>query len=138
MNQLSQFISNHWPLCAAFVVLLLLVLVNELLSLKNKAKSISPQGAVDLMNNEQAVIIDIRDKEAFKKGHIIDALNINTNDLDAQKLQSYKEKPIIIVCARGQQASPTATKIRALGFNTLALNGGMMAWYDAQLPVVKK
>ena len=51
MNQFSQFIINHWPLCVAFSILLVVIVANELMSQKKKAKEITPQTAVDLINN---------------------------------------------------------------------------------------
>ncbi|PJD96019.1 MAG: sulfurtransferase [Legionella sp.] len=138
MNQLSQFINNHWSLCLTFVALLICVIINELLSQKKKAKEISPQKTIDLINNDLAVIIDLRDKETFKKGHIINAINMTADDINDSKLSQYKNKSLVLVCNRGQSAPAVASKIKTLGLNPLVLSGGMMAWHNASLPVVKK
>ncbi|MGL5741989.1 MAG: rhodanese-like domain-containing protein [Legionella sp.] len=137
MEHLGQFITNHWQLWAALIVILLLIFINELVSQKNKAKELSPQGAVDLINNEEAVVIDLRDKEAFKQGHIVDSLNVKGVDFEQQKMEKYKSKLLILVCARGLEAQTLAKKIRAQGFQPQVMSGGITAWQNADLPLVK-
>ena len=137
MNQLHEFIINHWQLWLAFVLILLAVLVNELISKKNKAKELSPQAVVSLINEENAVVMDIRDKESFNKGHIIDSINARTEDLEQAKIDKYKNKTIILVCARGLQAQTAAVKLRNRGFQTAVLHGGITSWQQADLPLVK-
>ena len=137
MEHLGQFIINHWELWLALIVILLLLFINELMSQKKRAKEISPQIAVDLINREDAVVIDLRDKEIFKQGHIINSINAKTEDFEQQKMDKYKNKPIIVVCARGLQAQPVANKIRALGYQPHVLSGGIAAWQNANLPLVK-
>ncbi|MFJ1269818.1 rhodanese-like domain-containing protein [Legionella lytica] len=137
MEQFGQFITNHWQLWLLFIVVLFLTFLNELITQKKKAKQLSPQAAVDLINNENAVVIDLRDKEAFKKGHIIDAINAKNDDFEQQKMDKYKNQPIILVCERGLHSPGFATKISAQGYKPAVLNGGMNAWLNADLPIVK-
>ncbi len=137
MNQFSQFIIHHWPLAAAFVVVLLLTFVNEFISQKKKAKEINPQVAVNLINNENAVVIDLRDKEAFKSGHVIDSINARAEDFNENKMNKYKDKNLILICARGQQSPAVAAKIKVLGFKPLVMSGGIISWQNADLPLVK-
>lgn len=137
MEQLSEFIVNHWQLWLIFLVVLFLTFLNELITQKKKAKELTPQQAVDLINNENAVVIDLRDKELFKKGHIIDSISAKSEDFEQKKMEKYKNKPIIIVCARGLQAPALANKIRAEGYQPVVLGGGMAAWQNAGLPLVK-
>lgn len=138
MEHLSQFIINHWQLSLAFIVVLVLALVNELIAFKKKTKELSPQAVVSLMNNEQSVIIDIRDKESFKNGHIINSINASPEDFSLPKMNKYKGKPIILVCAKGLQAPGLAEKLRLQEFQPMVLSGGVNAWQLADLPLVKK
>jgi rhodanese-related sulfurtransferase len=137
MEHLSQFIMNHWQLWLAFFVILLLVFINELLSQKKRAKELSPQAAVDLINHQDALVIDLRDKEPFKQGHIINSINATAEDFEHQKMDKYKNKPIILVCARGLHAQTVAGKIRPLGYQPQVLSGGIAAWQNANLPLIK-
>jgi rhodanese-related sulfurtransferase len=138
MKQLSEFIINHWQLSGALVVLIILMFINELISQKNKTKELDPQMAVDLINNAEAVVIDIREKDLFKKGHIIDSINASADDFNLPKMNKYKEKKLILVCAKGIQAASVASKIRPLGFQPLVLKGGITSWQQADLPLIKK
>lgn len=137
MSQFQQFIIHHWPLWVAFIILLLLTLFNEFIGQKKKAKELSPQAAVDLINNDNALVIDLRDKESFKKGHIIDSINASAEDFNQDKMKKYKEKTIILVCARGLQSPAIAAKAKTQGFKPMILSGGITAWQNADLPVVK-
>lgn len=137
MDHLGQFIQNHWQLWLALITILVLIFINELVTQKKKAKELSPQATVDMINNDQAVVIDIRDKDSFKSGHIIDAINCTPEDFEQQKMNKYRNKPIILVCAKGLQSPAVAAKIRIEGFQPLVLSGGIAAWQSADLPLVK-
>lgn len=137
MEHLGQFIINHWQLWLLFIVILFLTFLNELFTQKKKTKELSPQAVVDLMNNENAVLIDLRDKESFKQGHIIDSINASNEEFEQQKMDKYKNKMIILVCARGMQAPLLAKKISTQGYQPLVLAGGIQAWNTADLPLVK-
>lgn len=137
MAQLSEFITNHWMLWAAFIGISILVLINEFISQNGKAKDLSPQGAVDKINNENALVVDLRDQDSYKNGHIIDSIHAKTEDFEAPKMNKYKNKLIILACARGVQSQAAAHKLQALGYQALVLAGGVEAWQNAGLPLVK-
>ncbi|CEG57684.1 rhodanese-like domain-containing protein [Legionella fallonii] len=137
MEHLGQFIMNHWLLWLAFIIILTLTFINELISQKKKAKELSPQAAVAMLNNDEAIIVDLRDKESYKAGHIIDSVNATVEDFAQPKMNKYKNKNIILVCARGLQSPAAAAKIRTQGYQPLVLGGGIAAWQNAELPLVK-
>ena len=137
MEQFIQFVINHWALWLLFVVVLLLTILNEILLSNKKTEEISPQTAIRLINNDEAVVIDTRDEDAFKKGHILDSLSIKGEQLVANKLGKYKNKTLIFVCERGLQSPALATKLRAEGYQCMVLKGGLLAWQNADLPLVK-
>lgn len=138
-QQLLQFIANHWLLVAAFVILLIAIIAVEMKG-NTSQNRVSPQLATQLMNHDNALILDVRDSDAYKKGHIINALNIPSADINQQitKLQKYKKKPIIVCCYVGQQATKVAQTLKTQGFDDVrVLHGGFNAWQTANLPVVK-
>lgn len=138
MEQIVQFVMNHWLLFVALVAILLLIFANELLAQKKQAKEISPTIAIDKMNHGDAIVIDLRDAESFRTGHIIDSILASVDDFNAQRMDHYKTKPVILVCAKGLQSATLATKLRGQGFTEpLVLAGGMAAWQEAKLPLVK-
>jgi rhodanese-related sulfurtransferase len=137
MEHLSQFIMNHWVLWLIFIVLLALTFINDLLTKNKKEKELTPQAVVDLMNHESIPIIDIRNKETFQQGHIIDSIQGSINDFETSKLSQYKDKPVILVCARGIESVALAKKLRTQGYIPSVLSGGIAAWQNASLPLVK-
>ena len=73
MEQLLTFIGNHPLLVSLFVVLLMLFIRNEVV---RGGPAIATQELVALVNQEEAVILDVRPKEEFGEGHIVGAINI--------------------------------------------------------------
>ncbi len=138
MDQLTQFATNHWQLVLALAVILTITLINELVSQKKRGKELSTSAAIEMINHENAVVIDLRDADAFSAGHIIDAIHASADDLGEKQSEKYKTKPVILVCARGLQSATLAAKLRVKGFTKLrVLAGGMSAWQTAGLPLIK-
>jgi len=95
---------------------------------------------VNMINRDNAVVLDIRDNKEFGAGHIVDAINIPLSNLDnrATELQKYKDSPIVIVCKMGQSASAAGKKLKALEYEQVhRLSGGMAEWSASNLPLIK-
>jgi rhodanese-related sulfurtransferase len=139
MQQISQFIIHHWTLWLGLVAILLAIYINEFLAQKKRAKELSPQAAIALINdNEQTVVIDLRDSDSYRKGHIINAIHATVDDFEHQRLNKYKTAFLILVCSKGLQSITLAAKLREQGFShPQVLAGGMNAWQQAALPTVK-
>lgn len=137
MEHLTEFMMNHWLLWTAFVILLFMIFGYESFEQKKKANELSPQAVVDLMNHQDAVVLDLRDKESYKKSHIINAIQTSADALENDALNKYKEKPLILVCAKGLQSPSIATKLKLKGLTGVnVLKGGMENWIAAGLPTV--
>lgn len=137
MDQIIQFVSNHMALNLAFLVVASLILVNELLIKRKQGNALTPQTTVDMINHEHAVVIDLRDTEAFNAGHIVDAIQAKEDDFSTPKMNKYKSKKLILVCANGLQSTTAAAKLRTQGYESFVLGGGITAWKNAELPLVK-
>ncbi len=101
--------------------------------------SVSTLEATLLINQKDAVLIDIRDAAEFGKGHILNARNVPLAQADAQveNLFKNKQKSLIVYCESGRQAPSVTAKLRHGGYgNAVSLNGGLAAWRQAGLPVV--
>lgn len=137
IEQLFEFIGNHFILVGLFIALLFAFLVNEG---KQGGAAIGTSNLVNLINREDAVVIDIRDKKDFNLGHIAGAINIPYSQLDSRitELETDKEKPVVVVCKMGQNAGAAGRKLKAQGFtNVRRLSGGMSEWTASGLPLVK-
>ncbi|MEJ6024253.1 rhodanese-like domain-containing protein [Ramlibacter sp. PS4R-6] len=104
------------------------------------AGSLSTGMAVQLINREKAVVVDVCETEEFAQGHIGGARNIPLNQLEQRLPEVVKNKglPVILVCATGARASRAAAVAKKLGYDKAqALSGGLKAWKEANLPVEK-
>mgnify|MGYP000149012878 CR=1 FL=1 len=138
MTEYIQFMLQHWAMIGALAVVLFLILINEIQFFLKKGKELSIEEAIQLINHENATVIDIRDAESFQKNHILDSIRASEEDFTGDKMNSYKEKPFILVCTRGITAATLATKLRSKGFaKPYVLSGGITAWQSAQLPLIK-
>ena len=138
MHRIVDFIINHWVLVSLFVILLI-----AYVSLESTAGDLgfgaSPQDVVQMMNNKGAMVIDVRDNETFKKGHLIGSRNIAADVLQVKmtKGNKNKENPIILVCESGKNTPPLATNLKRAGFkNVFLLSGGIEQWKKQELPLV--
>ena len=123
-----------------FVLLVIAIIIYEKLSKTEDTTSITPEMTVQLINREDAVVIDVRKKDAFVRGHIINSINIPSAMLekDIKKLNEHKQKPIIIVCAQGMDSVKAAKLIQEDEFsNVRVLTGGLRSWKEASLPLEK-
>lgn len=140
MENFLQFAIDNWYLFLVLMVLLMLIIYTEMSSNIAGIKFLSPQEVTNQINHSGAVMVDIRARDVFAKGHIIGSIGIPQNDFDnkVKKLQKYRNKPIIIVCGNGQHSPKYATKLRKLGFGqVLGLKGGVKAWEDGGYPLSK-
>lgn len=139
MQAMLPFMQQHWQLSSALVILFVLLLIIELLRQKSGTTCLSALQATQMINHQHAVVVDIRSNDAFKTGHIINAISVPLNELDAnpKKLEKYKTKPIILVCATGTESPRAAGLLSKHGFQSFRLSHGMRSWRDADMPIVK-
>lgn len=140
MQEISTFISNHLALSIGALIVLLFIMGIELIRAKRGAIKISSARATQLINHDNAVVIDIRPTEAYRKGHIIDAQSITASEIinNSKKLEKFKSRPIILVCAAGIESQKIATLLLKRDYNVYSLSGGIRGWMDAQMPLVKE
>ncbi len=133
-----KFIIDNWYLffvaLASGSMLLWPVLQNA------SGGSLTPARAVQLINREKAVVIDVCEAEEFTAGHVTGAKNVPVSQLEERLPTVVKNKalPVVLVCASGARANPAFGIAKKLGYdNAQALAGGMKAWREASLPVEK-
>ncbi|MCE0557351.1 rhodanese-like domain-containing protein [Motilimonas sp. E26] len=104
--------------------------------------NVTHQQATLMMNKEDAVIVDVRSLDEFKKGHIVGAKHLTESQINAGTftgVENLKESPIIVVCATGMRSSGAANKLVKAGFTQVSnLTGGIAEWKNANLPLTKK
>jgi rhodanese-related sulfurtransferase len=133
-----NFIIDNW-------YLILLALVSGAMLLAPLVKggtggTLSAANAVQLINREKGVVIDVCEPDEFAAGHVNGARNVPLGELQERLPSIVKNKalPVILVCAKGPRAQRAEGIARKLGYpRAQALAGGMKAWREANLPVEK-
>jgi rhodanese-related sulfurtransferase len=134
-----DFIIKNWALVAvAFVSGGMLLW--PLLRKGTRGPWVHTLQATQLMNRDDALVVDLRPAEEFAKGHILGARSIPLAELGrrAGELDKHKAKPVIVHCGDGNRAGGGVATLRKSGFaNVVNLSGGYAAWQQAGLPVEK-
>ena len=142
MQEYIDFFMSQPMLSVAWIAIAGM-LINSLIQSKiSKVKNISPAEAVTLMNKENAIVVDVRSGEDFKKGHVLGALNIPVAKIDKGNFPSIekdKTSPIIMICDSGTRSAGAAKKLVAAGFENVSnLSTGINGWTSASFPTTKK
>jgi len=128
MNQLFEFLLANSLWSSALLLLLAGYGIFEIIARKKTMQHISAEQLLDLVNHQGALLMDIRDKEAFEHEHIINSKLIDPAQ-EPKSLTKYKDKHIIIICKRGLSAANFALKLRTAGFeHVYILAGGLNKW----------
>jgi rhodanese-related sulfurtransferase len=139
MDRLLDYFINHPLLAGAAVFMTLLVLGYELRSRTAGAAVVAPSEAIRMVNGG-AVLLDLRSANLFKDGHIEGARNVPGDQLaaDAKALDRLAGKTLVLYCDNGATTrAALRTLARAGAKNVFSLRGGLAAWKQENLPVVK-
>ncbi|MCF6300246.1 MAG: rhodanese-like domain-containing protein [Proteobacteria bacterium] len=140
MSQLVEFAGNHVLMVMAFMTVLFLYLYT-LYNEKSRAfKSVSTDQLTRLVNHQNAKIIDVRNAESFKKGHIVNAIHMPLADIISgkAKIDSLKKSPVIAYCDRGNSSLTACNHLSKAGIaSVFNLTGGVNAWVTDKLPLSK-
>ena len=101
---------------------------------------LTADAAVQLINREKAVVVDVCEADEFSAGHVVGAKNIPLGQLEEKLVGAVKNKalPLILVCKSGARSGRAVGIAKKLGFeNAQSLAGGMGAWRTANLPIEK-
>jgi len=104
------------------------------------AASVTPAGAVQLINREKAVVIDVCEPAEYQAGHVGGAKSIPLGELEAKLPGVVKNKatPLVLVCASGMRSNRAVAIARKLGYEKAqSLSGGLKSWREASLPIEK-
>ena len=134
-----NFVIDNWMLFAVALAsgsLLLWPMVSGAAG----SSALTPAGAVQLINREKAVVVDVSEENEFAAGHVVGAKNVPFGQLDAKLAGAVKNKglPLLLVCATGARANRAVAAAKKLGYDKAqAVAGCMKGWRYAGLPVEK-
>ena len=133
-----KFIIDNWMLISIAVAsggLLLWPLLQGVAT-----AGLSPAGAVQMINREKAVVVDVCEAAEFAAGHVTGSKNVPLSTLESKLGGVVKNKtvPLILVCQSGARSGRAVQIAKKLGYQqVLSLGGGLAAWKEANLPVEK-
>jgi rhodanese-related sulfurtransferase len=138
LSALFKFVENN-ALLFAVAVISGAMLLWPLLRRSSGGPWVSAAQATQLINREDALVVDVRDSGEYAAGHILGARNVPLARLDdSADLAKRKDKAVILYCDTGDRASKAAGALRKLGFEKVFnLTGGLGGWQQAGLPVEK-
>jgi rhodanese-related sulfurtransferase len=103
--------------------------------------AVSAAQATQLINREDALVLDVRDPGEYGTGHVIGAKNVPLSRIEAAGSEiaaKRKDKPVIVYCDNGNRSTQAAAVLRRQGFGkAVSLSGGIAAWRQAGLPLEK-
>lgn len=141
MDRFTEFVTNEWALFLAAAVILSLIAYGLYKDLTKKHKSLIPVRAVTLMNEEDSVIVDVREAKEFNEGHIEKAINLPFEKLTDRmgELEKFKNKTLLVTCRTGARSAMACEKLSKQGFGNLyCMETGIDGWKEANLPMTKK
>ncbi len=104
-------------------------------------REVSAFEAVQLINRQEALVLDVRDTGEFEAGHITNAKHVPERQLAERlkELEKYKERPLIVTCRTGMRSGAAVEILRRGGFAAAVnLRGGLGAWQQAGMPLEKR
>lgn len=138
----KEFAQNHTLMVVAWVAVFFTVIYSFVKAFTTKVKVVSNAEATQLINIEDAVLLDLRTLDEFQRGHIIHSINLLPTDIKNNKLgkvEQYKDRPVILVCNTGMTSAQSGELLAKQGFSRVySLKEGISGWRGANLPLVKK
>jgi len=139
MDRYIEFVLNHYMLSLALAVVTYLLIQELFDTAFKKYDSVSPLLAVAKMNDDDTIVIDVRDAPDYVLGHIENAINTPLGRLSEHlpELDAHKKTPVLIACQNGTRSASAAKTLAKAGFEQVfVIAGGMLAWEtDYKLPI---
>ena len=144
MDKLLEFASEHTILVLALISVFLMFIFTEVRRGTRPYRELEPAQAIRLIN-DGAVLIDLRQPDAFRNGHIAGAVNYPADRIEAhvddirKRIKKAQEQTLILYCDTGMTSARPAGLLakQELGVEIVNLKGGVTAWQRDNLPLKK-
>jgi rhodanese-related sulfurtransferase len=136
----SSFISEHIIYVIIFLVLFVAYTIVEIKVSKSAGFRLSVKESVNLLNQKNTLVFDLRSAKDFQKGHISQARNISKLDLlnKAKNVIKNKGSNVLLISEKDSLSTQTVSSLRKKGFKNIKfIGGGMHAWLKEQMPISK-
>ena len=141
ISSLFQFLQKGYnPLLALTALVAGAILLWPLVRRTTGGPWVNTTRAIELINRQDALVLDVRDPGEYGAGHILGAKNLPLARVEegAGEIAKRKDRPVIVYDEDGQRTPKAAAALKRQGFTQVAnLSGGLGAWRQAGLPVEK-
>ncbi|CDM92023.1 rhodanese-like domain-containing protein [Xenorhabdus bovienii] len=141
LQEIMQFISRNTILSLAWIALLVAVIVMTAKSVFSKSKEITRVQAIHFINKEDAIVVDLRSRDDFRRGHIIGSVNLTPSEIKENNLgefEKHKKQLVIVVSANGLESRTPAEHLIRAGFEQVySLKEGITGWSGENLPLAR-
>jgi rhodanese-related sulfurtransferase len=103
-------------------------------------KEVDHLAALQLLNHKNALMLDVREQSEYAAGHVLNSKLIPVGKLKERigELEKYRERPVVVICRSGQRSASACAFLGKQGFSqAYNLDGGIIAWQKANLPLEK-
>lgn len=139
-EELLAFASRNLYLSLALAGITVALIYTEIARLFRGYKALTPALLTGLVNRDNALVVDLSPSKDFEKGHIAGSRSVQMSQFDPESklLAAAKSLPVVVVCRTGQVSADAAKRLKKAGFEQVYwLDGGVQAWQQADLPLVK-
>ena len=129
-----DFFLNNLVLFLALILILSLIISFELKALTGKVKKVTPAELTKMLNSNKLSLIDLRIEEEYKSGHIVNAVNMDKNEI--QDNAKDKNLPIVIYSKDDKDSLKAGSDFVNFGHDSVYyLEGGIEAWKLDNMPL---
>ena len=140
LDELLAFAGRHPYLSLGLVGLTVAIAYTEVMRLFRGYKALRPAELTSLINRDNALVIDLSASNDYQKGHIAGSKSVQMSQFDPENklLSAARALPVVVTCRTGQTSADAAKRLKKAGFEHVHwLEGGIQAWQQADLPLVK-
>jgi len=131
-----QFLQGELLLTGTLFALIILLIVNIYSEKYRKYQVVDTNGAVSLMDDDELIILDVREEKERSVGFLTNDLNIPMGQVKAKMDSLDKSKNILVYCKSGTRSDRIADILSKNDFQKVSsLKGGFNAWIKADLPI---
>lgn len=135
-----EFVVNNWYLFVALGAILGLLAMGPVTQMIYGIKGITPAQAIQAVNRDDGVIVDVCEPTEFREGRPPNSVNVPLSSFrqNVARLEKYKKRPVVVSCRSGNRSVRAAVMLRKQGFEKVfSLSGGLLGWQRDNLPVEK-
>ena len=141
MQRFIEFAGNHPELFLALGVISGLLVWSFIRGHFQGWRGVGPAEATLLINHQDAVVLDIREDSEYRDGYILNSVHVPLSQVKGAvgRLEKYKGRPVVVSCRSRSRSGVACATLAKQGFDQVySLKGGILAWQNANLPLVKK